>query len=111
LEKRKYERKKVAGKVNGKMILIDHINLIDLSLNGVRFQCGKRVGMNGIHRIKIEKGGISLSIKGQVVRSTLSIKKRGSECLPVYEIAMTFRNLSQETKKSLEEFISQIGNG
>ena len=93
------------------MILIDQLHIIDLSLNGVRFQCGRRVDMNGIHRIKIEKGGISLNIRGQVVRSTLSIEKRGDECLPVYEIAMTFKNLSQEMKKSLEEFISQIGNG
>jgi hypothetical protein len=111
LEKRKCERKKVAGEVNGKMILIDHIHLIDLSLSGVRFQCGRRIEMNGIHRIKIEKGGTSLNIRGEVVRSTLSIEKSGDECVTLYEIAMTFKNLPQEMKKSLEEFISQIGNG
>lgn len=111
MEKRKYERKKVEGKVNGKMILIDQLHIIDLSLNGIRFQCGRRIDMNGIHRLKIEKDGISLNVRGQVVRSTLSIEKRGAQCFPLYEIAMTFRNLSQEMKKSLEEFISQIGNG
>ena len=110
MEKRKYERKKVGGKVNGKMILVDYLRIIDLSLSGIRFQCIRRVDMNDIHRIKIEKHGISLNIRGQVVRSILSIERRGDECLPVYEIAMTFKNLSQEAKKSLEEFITQIGN-
>ena len=111
MEKRKFERKKVEGKINGKMILIDKLHIIDLSLNGIRFQCGRRIDMNGIHRLKIEKGGTSLNIRGQVVRSTLSIERRSGECLPVYEIAMVFKNLPQETKKSLEEFISHIGNG
>ena len=111
MEKRKYARKKIEGEVNGKMILIDQLHIMDLSLNGVRFQCGRRVDMNGILRLKIEKGGNSLNIRGQVVRSALSIKKKGGECLPVYEIAMAFKSLSKDMKKSLEEFISQIWNG
>ena len=93
------------------MILADHLHIVDLSMNGIRFQCARRVDMNGIYRIKIERNSISLAMKGQVVRSTLCIEKRGDECVPVYEVAMTFRNLSQEMKKSLEKFISQIGNG
>ena len=111
MEKRKYPRKNVGGEVKGRMILIDQLHIIDLSLSGVRFQCGRRIDMNDIHRLRIEKGGLLLNIRGQVVRSTLSMKKRGGDCLPVYEIAMTFKNLSQEMKQSLEEFISKIGNG
>lgn len=111
LDKRKCERKHAAGEVSGKMILVDHLDIINLSESGIRIQCSRRVNMNDIHRIKIQKHGISLDIKGQVVRSTLSVEKRGAESVTFYDVAMTFRNLSQETKKTLEKLISLLGNG
>lgn len=108
MEKRKYKRKIVKGEVDGKIILADCLNILDLSMNGIHFKCIRRMDMNSIHRIKFKKDGISLDVTGQVVRSTL--KSEGNS-VPVYEVAMTFKDVSQEGKKSLEKLISLIGNG
>jgi hypothetical protein len=79
LEGRSHARKKGGGEADGNMIPADHLHIVDLSMNGIRFQCARRVDMNGICRIKIERNSISLAMKGQVVRSTLCIEKRGDE--------------------------------
>jgi hypothetical protein len=109
VEKRQCERKVIEGQVAGKMILVDYLNILDLSIKGIRFQCSRRVHMNGIHRIRIESGGISLGIRGKVVRSTLCLQ--GREGVPVYEVAMTFANLTPEEGKSLKQLISLQVNG
>ena len=111
MDKREHERKRVKGEVTGKMVLIDHLMILDLSVNGIRFQCNRRVDMNSVHRIKVEKDGILLSVKAQVVRSTLFVNKREGKSVTFYDVAMTFMNLSQEAKKSLEKLISLLENG
>lgn len=111
MEKRKYERKIVKGEVDGKMFLVNHLNILDLSMNGIHFKCIRRVDMNSIYRIRIEKNDVSLDITGQGVRSILCIEQRGGNSVPVYEVSMTFKDVSQEGKKSLEKLISLIGNG
>ena len=111
MEKRKFERKKVEGELSGKMIMVDQLNILDLSMNGMRFRCGRRVDMNSVHRIKMDRKGLSLDLKGEVVRSTLCIEQRGEKAVTVYEVAITFKNLSQEAKKTLENLISLLGNG
>jgi hypothetical protein len=111
LDKRQHERKRVKGEVAGKMILVDHVMILDLSMNGIRFESIRRVDMNSLHTIKIEKNGISLSVKGQVVRSNLCLKQQEGTQVALYEVAMTFRNLSQDAKKTLEKLISLLGNG
>ena len=111
MDKREYERKRVKGEVAGKMILVDHVMISDLSMNGIRFQSIRRVDMNSVHSIKIERDDMSLSVKGQVVRSYLCLKQQEGTPVAVYDVAMTFKNLSQEAKKSLEKLISLLGNG
>lgn len=111
MDKREYERKRVKGEVAGKMILVDHVMISDLSMNGIRFQSIRRVDMNSVHSIKIERDDISLSVKGQVVRSYLCLKQQEGTQVAVYDVAMTFKNLSHETKKNLEKLISLLGNG
>jgi hypothetical protein len=46
-----------------------------------------------------------------VVRSTLIVEKRGNKSVTFYDVAMAFKNLSQEATKSLEKLISLLGNG
>ena len=111
LDNREHERKRVKGEVDGKMILVDHLMIVDLSMNGIRFESIRRVDMNSVHTIKIAKDDISLSVKGQVVRSYLCLKQQEGTTETVYDVAMTFKNLSQEAKKSLEKLISLLGNG
>lgn len=111
MEKRQCERKVVTGQVAGKMILVDHLNILDLSIKGIRFKCSRRVDMNGIHRIRIERGDMALAIKGKVVRSTLRIERCQGTPLAIYEVAMTFTSLTQEEEKSLEQLITLLDNG
>ena len=111
MDKREHERKRVKGEVAGKMILVDQLMILDLSMNGIRFESMRRVDMNSVHSIKIEKDDISLSVKGQVVRSYLCLKQLEGTPVALYDVAMTFRSLSQEAKKSLEKLISLLGNG
>lgn len=111
MDKREHERKRVKGEVAGKMILVDHVMILDLSMNGIRFESIRRVDMNSVHTIKIERDDISLSVKGQVVRSYLCLKKQEGTPVAVYDVAMTFKNPSQEAKKFLEKLISLLGNG
>lgn len=108
MEKRKYKRKIVKNEVDGKMILIDHIHILNLSMNGIHFKCDRSVNMNCVHKIKLEKNGISVAVTGQVVRETLTLDQRTGSTVPVYEVAMTFKNLPEEKKKSLEKLISLI---
>jgi len=108
LEQRKNKREAVHGNVRGKIVLIEHLEILDLSLSGIRFNCLKKVDTNNIHRIKIEKNNISINVKGKVVRSIL--KKLQEKNIPVYEIAMNFENLSEDEKISLEKLIFILGN-
>ena len=110
-DKREHERKRVKGEVDGKMILVDHLMILDLSMTGIRFESMRRVDMNSVHMIKIEKDNISLSLKGQVVRSYFCLKQQDGTQVALYDVAMTFKSLSQEAKKSLEKLISLLGNG
>jgi hypothetical protein len=111
VEKRECKRKALSGEVAGKIILVDHLKILDLSMKGIRFRCSRRVEMNSIRRIKIERGGVSLDIRGEVVRSSLCIEQQDGAPVVRYEVAMRFKNISKETEKSLEQLISLIGNG
>jgi hypothetical protein len=111
VDKREHERKRVKGEVSGKMILVDHVMILDLSLNGIHFESLRRVDMNSVHSIKIEKDDIALSVKGHVVRSYLRLKQQDGTPVAVYDVAMTFEHLSSEAKKSLEKLICLLGNG
>ena len=111
LENRKFKRKDVHGNVSGRMVLIEHLEILDLSLSGIRFNCLKKVDTNSIHRVKIQKNNVSVDIKGRVVRSILKkMQEKKEKQIPVYEVAMNFENLPDCEKRSLEELISIIGN-
>ncbi|MEW6107961.1 MAG: hypothetical protein AB1632_02160 [Nitrospirota bacterium] len=112
MERRSSRRREVHGAVNGKMILAEHVDIMDLSLSGIRFKCCRRVDMNSIQRILIRKQDISVSLKGKVIRSTLKeIEITGGKNSPVYEVAMNFRELTDDDKLSLEKIINIIENG
>ena len=111
MEQRKNKREAIHGNVRGKIVLIEHLEILDLSLSGIRFNCLKKVDTNNIHRIKIEKNNISINLKGKVVRSILKkLQEKNEKNIPVYEIAMNFENLSEDEKISLEKLIFILGN-
>ncbi len=111
MERRKYTRKEVRGNVRGRIILIENLEVIDLSLSGIRFNCFKRVNPNSKLKIMIQLDDISVILKGTVVRSTLKNINIEGEPLSVYEVAMTFHSLRDHEMRSLEELIGRLNNG
>lgn len=111
MDKRGHKRKKVHGEIDGSMILVEYLQIIDLSLSGMRFSCFKRINTNSAQSIKIKKDSTSVRLKGTVVRSTLRrVEQREDKHCSVYEVAVNFGALSDHQKKTLEEIISFIGN-
>jgi hypothetical protein len=106
MDKRSSIRVEVNGQVSGKMVLVESLEILDISMTGIRFRCMRRVDMNAPHRLKIEKDNISVTLKGPIVRATfMGLKQDGDKCFPVYEVAMHFENMSDDDSKYLEKLI------
>lgn len=111
LDKREHKRKEVHGEVEGSIILVEYLQIIDLSLSGMRFSCFKRINTNSAQSIKIKKDNTEVRLKGTVVRSTFRKVEQieGKHC-SVYEVAVNFAELSVNQKKTLHEIISFLEN-
>jgi len=100
-------RVEVNGQVSGKMILVESLEILDISMTGVHFHCMRRVDMNSPHRIKIEKDDVSVNLRGTIVRASFKgLQQTEEKSLPVYEVAMHFDHLTEADKKGLEKLIS-----
>lgn len=107
MDQRSAIRVEVNGQIFGKMILVENLDILDISATGIRFQCMRRVDMNSPHRIKIEKNGITVNLRGTIVRASFKgLQQADGKSLPVYEVAMQFDHLSDVEKKCLEKLIS-----
>jgi hypothetical protein len=83
----------------------------DARKNAVGSRCIRRMDKSNVHTIKMEKDCLSPDMEWQVVRSTLCFGKREDKSVSGYEVAATFRSLSQGAGNPLDKFISPIGNG
>lgn len=108
-EKRKHERIGVDGKVDGKVILASEIKIRDLSLSGVHFTCTKRVLTNDRCTISLRHQDTTIALNGKVIRSVFKgAKKSMAGNVPVYEVAMEFRELTDNTKETLKHIIDAL---
>ena len=104
-------RVEVNGQMKGKMILVESLEILDISMTGIRFNCMRRMDMNSSHKIKIEKDDLSVNLRGIIVRSSFKgLQQTEEKSLPVYEVAMHFDHLSDVEKKGLEQLISILYN-
>ena len=100
-------RVEVNGQICGKMILVESLEILDISMTGIRFKCMRRVDMNSPHRIKIEKDNVSVNLRGTIVRASFKgLQQTEGKSLPVYEVAMHFDHLTDVEKKCLEKLMS-----
>ncbi|MBI5075755.1 MAG: PilZ domain-containing protein [Nitrospirae bacterium] len=100
-------RVEVNGQICGKMILVESLEILDISMTGIRFNCMRRVDMNSPHRIKIEKNDILVNLRGTIVRASFrGLQQIEERSLPVYEVAMHFDHLTDADKQSLEKLIA-----
>lgn len=109
MDKRTAMRVSVNGQICGKMILVESLEILDISMTGVRFNCMRRVHMNSPHTIRIEKNDVSVNLRGTIIRASLKGQlPKDEKNRPVYEVAMHFENLSENDKKGLEELIKLL---
>lgn len=109
MEKRGAHRIQVHGNCSGKMVLIEHIEVCDISETGIRLTCLQRVNMKSLHRIKIEKNDIRLNLRASVTRSSMTgAREIDGKSSPVYEVAMQFTGLTDEDRNALKHLILLI---
>jgi hypothetical protein len=112
VEKRKSVRLKIDGTLFGKMVVRTQLDIIDISQTGIRFNCLRRININSTCTLTLEKSDVSVELRGIVVRSVLRRTKdvKGAK-MPLYEVAVHFAELDDETKKNLDQLISLLKNG
>jgi hypothetical protein len=107
-EKRRYKRFSVdIMEINGKMVLASYVKILDISIGGVSFKANRRLNMGSEYSLKMENKRRELTVKGIIVRSTLSesIEDSRGNIVPVYSAGMQFTDSSEEKIKEIEAFI------
>jgi hypothetical protein len=107
-EKRRDKRFSVdIMEINGKMVLATYVKILDISIGGVSFKANRRLNMGGEYSLKMKSRGGELTVKGIIVRASLSesIKDNRGNVVPVYAAGMQFTDTSEEKIKEIEAFI------
>jgi len=100
-------RVEVNGQICGKMILVEGLEILDISMTGIRFRCMRRVDMNSPHKIKIEKNDVAVTLRGMIVRASFKgLHQTEEKSLPCYDVAMHFDHLTDLDKQNLEKLIA-----
>jgi len=103
MDKRSAARIDVRGKVCGKMVLVESLEIEDISMTGVRFNTMKRLAMNTPHRLKIVHGNMTMVLRGNIVRATFKGLK---DNMPLYEVGMQFSDMSETEQANIRKLIS-----
>jgi hypothetical protein len=107
-ERRRFRRFSVdIMDMNGRMVLATYVKILDISLGGVSFKADRRLNIGGEYSLKIEGKGMELTVKGIVVRSSLSESTKDSRgnVVPIYMAGMQFTDVAVEKLKEVAEFI------
>ena len=93
--------------VNGTMVFVTKIEIIDISLGGLSLRADRRLNIGCCYVIKLEGKNKTISVKGTVLWSKLSEIKPGpdGEASVVYTAGMQFNNVSPSTMPDIQEFI------
>jgi c-di-GMP-binding flagellar brake protein YcgR len=93
--------------INGKMILADRVEIIDISLGGVALKTDRRLNVGKEYLIKLGDKGKSIDVKGVIVRCELSkIEERShGGRVSIYAAGMMFKDVSPDT---IADFLNSI---
>jgi|Deesub1362B_J571_1020462.scaffolds.fasta_scaffold00223_4 hypothetical protein len=109
IERRRYKRFTVNGKINGKVCLISDIDIQDISLSGIRFLTNKFISPGMKCNLTLHHKDCQIDLKGTVVRASLSgTKKEGDDFIPIFEVAVHFDPLDETTQKRLSEVLDSL---
>lgn len=109
-EQRRHKRFSVDSlQINGRLILANEVNILDISLRGISLRVDKRLNIGNEYALKIGRNNKAISLKGKVIWSRLSDTKENSrgEFIPYYTAGMDFAGISDKVLKELEEFIGE----
>lgn len=106
-DKRRYKRFKLdILEINGKMILAQKIEILDISLGGVALKTDRRLNVGKEYLIKLYYKGKSIDVRGVIVRCALSnIEERNGEGVVIYAAGMMFKDPSSDM---IADFINSI---
>jgi Tfp pilus assembly protein PilZ len=106
-DKRRHKRFKLEFmEINGKMILAQKMELIDISLGGVALKTDRRLNVGKDYLIKLDYKGKNIEVKGVIVRCALSnIEERNGEGVLIYAAGMMFKDPSSDM---IADFINSI---
>lgn len=84
--------------LQGKMILANKVEIVDISLGGVALKLDRRLNVGGEYMIKLGDKARSIDVKGVVVRATLVGMETGTdgESVLIYAAGMKFKEGSEE---------------
>ncbi len=105
-EKRRHTRFSLDSvKINGKMILADKFEIIDISAGGMALKTDRLLNIGKEYVIRLGSKQKSIDVKARVVRCELSTIERGSdeEGITIYTAAVMFQDVSQQ---AITEFIN-----
>jgi hypothetical protein len=107
-DKRQHKRLQLeAVDVNGTMVYVTKIEIIDISLGGLSLRADRRLNISCCYVIKLAGKNKTISVKGSIIWSKLSEIKPGpdGETTVVYTAGMQFNNVSPSAIPDLQEFI------
>ncbi len=110
-DRRRHKRVRLdLTEINGKMVLADKVEIIDISLGGVALKADRRLNIGKEYVIKLGDKDKQIAVRGIVVRSELSgiEEKTGGERVSVYTAGMMFKEGQTDTIADFLNSIEQI---
>ncbi|NOY65051.1 MAG: PilZ domain-containing protein [Nitrospirae bacterium] len=108
MERRRFQRFNVNGRIRGEIISSSDVELQDISPGGVRFLTTRRMNPNSNCTFTLNFNGKKISVNATVVRSMLKgTKKVNNDYLPIYEVALEFNNID-EIRDDIETIIQEL---
>jgi hypothetical protein len=107
-ERRRYKRFTIdIMEISGMMVLATYIKILDISIGGVSFKADRRLNIGREYTLKIEGRGKALTVKGAIVRATLteSMKDSRGNIVPIYSAGMKFTEVAEQKVEEIAAFI------
>jgi len=98
-DKRRHKRFKVdVMEINGKIILAEKVEIMDISLGGIALKTDRRLNVGKEYVIKLGDQGKRIDVKGVIVRCELSkIEERcDGERVAIYTAGMMFKDVAPD---------------
>lgn len=107
-DRRRSPRLPAPSDVKGGVILIEHLDILDLSLSGVRFNCTRRLNPGQSLNLVLRKDDVRVDLRGRVLRSRfLGTARIKGENHNTYEVALAFEHAPEE-KRQLQAFLPLV---